>query len=103
VSVWLSVDPLAGKSPNQTPYHFVSNNPVMRIDPNGLTDFENSTTGDIISVNDGMNQTVSIDSKNWQTAVNYSQNLNVVILPRSIIRLFLQTAGWLCQQHRMED
>jgi proteasome lid subunit RPN8/RPN11 len=70
------VDPLAGKSPNQTPYHFVSNNPVMRIDPDGLTDFENSTTGDRVSVDDGMNQTVLIDSKNWQSAVDYSKNLD---------------------------
>ncbi len=70
------MDPLARESPNQTPYHFVSNNPVMRIDPDGLTDFENSTTGDIVSVADGMKQTVLIDSKNWQTAVDYSKNLD---------------------------
>jgi RHS repeat-associated protein len=74
VSVWLAVDPLHAKSPNQTPYHFVSNNPIMRIDPDGLTDFENSTTGDVVTVNDGMNQIVKVDNKHWQTAVGYSKN-----------------------------
>ena len=49
-SVWLSVDPL-GESPNQTPYHFVSNNPVMRIDPNGLKDFVDAS-GEVLG-NDG--------------------------------------------------
>jgi RHS repeat-associated protein len=34
-SVWLSVDPLSHLSPNQTPYHFVNNNPIVFIDPDG--------------------------------------------------------------------
>ena len=50
-SVWLSVDPLAHKSPNQTPYHFVSNNPIMRIDPDGRTEFNvDKETGTITKV-----------------------------------------------------
>jgi RHS repeat-associated protein len=35
VSVWLGVDPLAGKFYTLTPYHFVANNPIMIIDPDG--------------------------------------------------------------------
>jgi len=35
VSVWLSVDPLSHLSPSQTPYHFVNNNPIVFIDPDG--------------------------------------------------------------------
>ena len=51
ISVWLSVDPLAHKSPNQTPYHFVSNNPIMRIDPDGRTEFNvDKETGTITKV-----------------------------------------------------
>jgi RHS repeat-associated protein len=36
---WLSVDPLAEKSPNISPYAFVSNNPINRIDPDGKQDY----------------------------------------------------------------
>jgi len=40
ISIWLSVDPLSDKYPNQTPYHYVSNNPINRFDPYGETDYE---------------------------------------------------------------
>ena len=33
--VWLSVDPLASEFPSWTPYHYVHNNPVNLIDPDG--------------------------------------------------------------------
>lgn len=32
---WISVDPLASKYPSSSPYNFVDNNPIMRIDPDG--------------------------------------------------------------------
>ncbi|PKP00905.1 MAG: hypothetical protein CVU11_16780, partial [Bacteroidetes bacterium HGW-Bacteroidetes-6] len=35
LSVWLSVDPMADKYPNLSPYNYCMNNPVMLIDPNG--------------------------------------------------------------------
>jgi RHS repeat-associated protein len=35
---FLSVDPLAHVQPDKTPYHFVSNNPINRIDPTGMLD-----------------------------------------------------------------
>lgn len=38
VQMWLSVDPLAEGRPEMTPYHFVSNNPINRIDPDGRWD-----------------------------------------------------------------
>ena len=47
ISVWLSVDPLSHLSPNQTPYHFMSNNPIMRIDPDGLLDMNVEDPPDI--------------------------------------------------------
>lgn len=37
LSQWMSVDPLTVKFPDLTPYNFVENNPVMLIDPNGLS------------------------------------------------------------------
>lgn len=32
---WLSIDPLAGKFPNETPYSFAANNPIRFIDADG--------------------------------------------------------------------
>jgi hypothetical protein len=39
--MWLSVDPLAMSEHNlsMSPYHFSSNNPIMRVDPDGLSDY----------------------------------------------------------------
>ena len=34
-SIWLSVDPLMEKYPNISPYVYVSNNPIVAIDPDG--------------------------------------------------------------------
>jgi RHS repeat-associated protein len=36
VSIWLSVDPLADKSPFESPYTYCSNNPIIYIDPTGM-------------------------------------------------------------------
>lgn len=47
------MDPLAVNAPDRTPYHFVSNNPINRIDPLGLTDYKvNKETGEINQVGD---------------------------------------------------
>ncbi|TFG99569.1 MAG: DUF2778 domain-containing protein [Calditrichales bacterium] len=35
----LQVDPLTNNDPNQTPYHYVSNNPLVRIYLDGMDDF----------------------------------------------------------------
>ena len=35
---WTAVDPKAKESQNKTPYHYCSNNPINRIDPDGKTD-----------------------------------------------------------------
>ncbi|MBK8701524.1 MAG: hypothetical protein IPN29_19040 [Saprospiraceae bacterium] len=37
--MWLFVDPLASERPNLTPYNFVSNNPLNRVDPDGVLDY----------------------------------------------------------------
>ena len=36
ISMWLSVDPLAEKFPDQSPYSFVRNNPLRYTDPTGM-------------------------------------------------------------------
>src|SRR5690606_12262779 len=38
LSIFISVDPLAEKT--MTPYQYVSNNPIMRIDPTGMNDHD---------------------------------------------------------------
>ena len=38
LSIWLSVDPLADKLPHQSPYVYCSNNPIGRVDPDGMLD-----------------------------------------------------------------
>ncbi len=52
LSVWLSVDALAGKYPNQSPYGYVGNKPIMVIDPDGRDEFEiDKKTGKIKKLN----------------------------------------------------
>lgn len=59
------VDPMAEKRYWVTPYNFVQNNPVNRIDPSGLTDFSiNRKTGDVKQVgqkNDDPDRIVKTD------------------------------------------
>lgn len=51
VSRWLTPDPLADEREWVNPYNFVQNNPILRIDPLGLTDFTiNKKTGEVTQV-----------------------------------------------------
>ena len=48
LSIWLSVDPLADKYPHLSPYAYCSDNPIMRIDPDGMADdWYESASGNI--------------------------------------------------------
>lgn len=47
VSIWLSVDPLAEHSPDKTPYHYCSNNPINRTDLTRMCDDPNCSHGAI--------------------------------------------------------
>jgi|GEM_PF-5408342 len=50
LGVWLSVDSLAFKSPNETRYHYCSNNPIMRVDLDELHDYTIDSDGNITLV-----------------------------------------------------
>jgi len=47
---WGVVDPRAEVAFQMTPYHYCSNNPINRIDPDGLTDYEINRDGKITKV-----------------------------------------------------
>ncbi len=53
-SVWLSVDPLAEKKLWMTSYNYCSNNPIVRVDPDGKKD--------VVFNNDGSYKTIQNDN-----------------------------------------
>jgi RHS repeat-associated protein len=73
LSVWLSVDPLAEKFPNISSYVYCSNNPVMRIDPDGKKDYT-VQGGDTYNVNDGINQEINVNQEIYNKVVAGNYN-----------------------------
>ncbi len=62
---WHVVDPLASLYPNKSQYNFVSNNPINRIDPFGLTDYR-INDDEIKTINDGHNNvTINVSQKEY--------------------------------------
>jgi RHS repeat-associated protein len=61
MGVWLSVDPMATKFHSLTPFHFVANNPINIVDPNGLdTHFvDNQARSDFKAAQAQVNQRVA--------------------------------------------
>ena len=71
---WHVVDPLAEKKPWLSPYHFCSNNPLNRLDPDGRDDFTiNKKTGDVklIKENDNPDRILKTNGKG---EVKYKKN-----------------------------
>ena len=64
LSIWISVDPLADKYPNLSPYTYCADNPVRLVDPDGRT----------IVGTDGKDVSYSIDEKG---TVTWSKNASV--------------------------
>jgi RHS repeat-associated protein len=76
---WTTIDPLAQKRYWATPYNYVQNNPMIRIDPNGLTDYTlNKKTGEIKQVgekNDEPDRILKSKTKrNGEVKVKYKRN-----------------------------
>lgn len=79
---WLSEDPWTKKQPNQTPYNFVSNNPISRIDPDGNTDYyykatnsDGTTQMALLGRDENLNGTIAVvtDQKVIAQLVNNQQ------------------------------
>ena len=62
LSIWLSVDPLADKYPHLSPYAYCSDNPIMRIDPDGRADdeWDKTVEGKSLIISKQTNMTRSI-------------------------------------------
>ena len=72
---WTTVDPLAQKRYWATPYNNVQNNPLNRIDPNGLTDYTlDKKTGDVKQIGEKNDDPDRILKTNRKGEVKYKKN-----------------------------
>jgi len=67
---WMSVDPLAGKFPDASPYNFANNNPLYFIDPNGKSGQPNH-------VQRGMDKQEEYEKKGYSTVLMVSKSGDV--------------------------
>lgn len=72
---WWQEDPLSEKRYWVTPYNYVQNNPIVRIDPNGLTDYTvNKRTGEVKQIGEKNNNPDRIlKSKGKDAQVKYDK------------------------------
>jgi len=72
---WHVVDPLAERRIGWSPYAYCLNNPILRIDPNGLTDFTfDKKTGDVKQVGEKNDDPDRILKTNRKGEVKYKKN-----------------------------
>ena len=74
VQSWLSVDPLADERSWVSPYSYVQNSPVMRVDPSGALDtkYEDEEGNSILETNDGSDAVIEVsDDRLAQLKLNY--------------------------------
>jgi len=80
LSVWLSVDPLSDKYPNQSPYSYVGNRPINVIDPNGMDEWEVDGAGTVTWIKASEKHVLySVDAKGNRT------NKSITIKNREIL------------------
>lgn len=88
-SRFLTVDPLAEKYPWQSPYVFCSNNPVNRIDPDGMDDYSVNQKGEIVLIKEtedeidklialGKNDKIEYDDDGNLTNASFTVNKGVL-------------------------
>ena len=72
---WGVVDPLSERRIEHSPYSYVLNNPILRIDPNGLTDFTfDKKTGEVKQVGEKNDEPDRILKTNRKGEVKYKKN-----------------------------
>ena len=72
---WTTIDPLAQKRDWVTPYNYVQNNSLNRIDPNGLTDYTlDKKTGDVQQIGEKNDDPDRILKTNRKGEVKYKKN-----------------------------
>ncbi len=81
LSVWLSVDPMAGKYPHQSNFVYCSNNPIKVVDPNGEDEWEVNQSGYIRHIrNDKPNRLYAVygyGKERWGKRKSDVEPLNV--------------------------
>jgi uncharacterized protein RhaS with RHS repeats len=94
---WISVDPLASKYPGVSPYTYVRNNPLSRVDPDGLTDVTltvqrtDETTGRTVGTyqlsNSGDKHTASgfTLEKPWKNNAEYTSRIPAGSYPAKVV------------------
>jgi RHS repeat-associated protein len=94
---WLSLDLLSKKQPFLSPYTFVNNNPIFRIDPDGLEDFTINRKGHIKSVkgtenNEGPDKLIAGKAK-YKNGELTNNSKNVLSVEKGILQ----------NQHTIDD
>ena len=81
LSIWLSVDPMAGKYPHQSNYVYCSNNPIRIIDPNGEDEYFNEFGLYLGTDNSKTNNIRMITQNDWNLFKNTDAGNNEIIDP----------------------
>jgi len=106
VGRWLSVDPMAHERSWLSPYNFVQNNPINRIDPNGALDspIYDAATGDLLGTdNEGLKGApVIMDRKDFKQGMDHADAMKLdkglTALKGDAIKTFFQTFGQLSER-----
>ena len=71
---WMGVDPLTERRIEWSPYTYCLNNPILRIDPNGLTDFTfDKKTGDVKQIGEKNDDPDRILKTNRKGEIKYNK------------------------------
>ena len=106
MNIWLSVDPMLDIYPHQTSYAYCSNNPVNRVDPNGMWDnpiFDWS--GNLLGTDDKgiQGEAIIMNSKYFKQGMSHDEamekgmvrsNLPMVFHPDILNKIDDQTASY---------